>query len=127
MNVADSSPASCPSVASSISTVKPRRSAQRWYMRSSTSVQSCASVPPAPGVHFAHRVELVVLAREQRLQLQRTQSGPELVDRLDQLGVESAGVGRLLGQLQEGAGVVQRRAQPVELVEVVGDPAQLPW
>src|ERR1700722_18170878 len=48
MKVAESNPASCPSVASSTSTVKPRRSAQRWYIRRSTSVQSWASVPPAP-------------------------------------------------------------------------------
>jgi hypothetical protein len=76
-------------------------------------------------VHFAHRVELVVLAREQRLQLQRAEASPELVDRLDQFGGER-GVVRLVGQFQQGAGVFQRRAESVELVEVVGDPAQFP-
>ena len=30
------------------STLYPRRSAQRWYMRRSISAQSCDSVPPAP-------------------------------------------------------------------------------
>ena len=31
-------------------TLKPRRSAQRVYMRPSISAQSCASVPPAPAL-----------------------------------------------------------------------------
>ncbi len=48
MKVADVMPASVPSWTSSSSTSKPRRSAQRMYMRNSISVQSCASVPPAP-------------------------------------------------------------------------------
>src|ERR1039458_5097136 len=48
MNVAESRPASWPSVTSSISTSKPRRSAQRVYIRSIISAQSWASVPPAP-------------------------------------------------------------------------------
>src|SRR5664280_313202 len=48
MKVADIRPASCPSVASSTSMSKPRRSAQREYMRSIISAQSWASVPPAP-------------------------------------------------------------------------------
>ena len=48
VKVAELSPASVPSFTSSTSTVKPRRSAQRVNMRSSISVQSCASVPPAP-------------------------------------------------------------------------------
>ena len=41
-------PASSPGDASFISTLKPRRSAQRRYMRSSISAQSWESVPPAP-------------------------------------------------------------------------------
>jgi len=41
-------PASSPSVCSSISVSKPRRSHQRRYMRSSMAAQSCASVPPSP-------------------------------------------------------------------------------
>ena len=48
MKVADFIPASSPGDASFISTSKPRRSAQRRYMRSSISAQSCESVPPAP-------------------------------------------------------------------------------
>src|SRR6266699_1717930 len=48
MKVADVMPASVPPWTSSSSTSKPRRSAQREYMRNSISVQSCASVPPAP-------------------------------------------------------------------------------
>src|SRR5919112_1602244 len=41
-------PASSPSVYSITSSPKPRRSAQRWYMRASISAQSCESTPPAP-------------------------------------------------------------------------------
>src|SRR5215218_6633239 len=43
-------PASSPAVASSRSTLKPRRSAQRIIMRSTISAQSWASVPPAPAL-----------------------------------------------------------------------------
>src|SRR3954469_20851910 len=48
MNVADLMPASSPGDASSSSTWKPRRSAQRMSMRRSISAQSCESVPPVP-------------------------------------------------------------------------------
>src|SRR5215213_10142037 len=48
MKVADLRPASSPAEASFISTSKPRRSAQRRYMRSRISAQSWESVPPAP-------------------------------------------------------------------------------
>ena len=34
--------------ASISSALSPRSAAQRWYMRSSISAQSCASVPPSP-------------------------------------------------------------------------------
>ena len=42
-------PASSPGWRSMTSRLKPRRSVQRRYMRSSISAQSCDSVPPAPG------------------------------------------------------------------------------
>src|SRR5215218_2901832 len=48
MKVPDLSPASSPGEASTISTAKPRRSAQRRYIRSRISAQSWESVPPAP-------------------------------------------------------------------------------
>ena len=83
------------------------------------------------GVDFGHRVELVVLAREQRLQLERVEARAERVDRLDELdvegGVTGAGRGRLGRQLEEGVGVVERGPEAVELLEVVGDPAELAW
>ncbi len=50
MSVALLMPASSPGWKSMISRLKPRRSAQRRYMRSSISAQSCDSVPPAPGL-----------------------------------------------------------------------------
>src|SRR5215203_4280769 len=43
-------PASSPGLASSSSTLKPRRSAQRISIRSTISAQSWASVPPAPAL-----------------------------------------------------------------------------
>ena len=46
--VADFKPATSPSETSINSVLKPLLSAQRRYMRSNISVQSCASVPPEP-------------------------------------------------------------------------------
>ena len=48
VKVADFKPASSPGIVSVTTALKPSRSAQRRYMRSSISVQSWASVPPAP-------------------------------------------------------------------------------
>ena len=44
------SPASSPFRKSVTSTLKPRRSQNRWYMRKSISAQSWLSVPPAPAL-----------------------------------------------------------------------------
>ena len=81
-------------------------------------------------MHFAHRVELVVLTREERLQLECPEPRAHGVDGLDQLRVERGIVltlgGRLLGQLEQGVGVVERGAEGVELVEIGRDPPQLP-
>ena len=52
-------------------------------MRSSISAQSCASVPPAPGMQGHDRVAGVVLAPEHALQLEGGQRG---LDRLGDLG-----------------------------------------
>ena len=71
MKVADLRPASSPGDASFISTLKPRRSAQRRYMRRSISAQSWESVPPAPGAHRDHGVACVVAAAEQARLLER--------------------------------------------------------
>ena len=49
----------------------------------------------------------------------------ERVDRLDELSGERV-VGRLLRQFQQGAGIVEGGAEPLELAEVVGDAAQFP-
>ena len=48
VKVADLRPASSPGLASTRSTWKPLADAQRRYMRSRISAQSCASVPPVP-------------------------------------------------------------------------------
>ena len=48
MNSAELIPASVPTETESNSMLRPRRSAQRVYMRKSISAQSWASVPPAP-------------------------------------------------------------------------------
>ena len=62
-------------VTSSTSMSKPRRSAQRRYMRSSISAQSWASVPPAPAWISATASRVVVLAGEQRPQLELAEAG----------------------------------------------------
>ena len=69
MIVADLMPASSPSVSSSTSTSKFRRSPQRTYMRSNMRAQSQLSVPPAPECTSTIGIEAVRLARQQRLQL----------------------------------------------------------
>ena len=80
-------------------------------------------------MHFAHGVELVVLAGEQRLQLQRPESRAEGVDHVDQLGVERGVTGSLgggfLGELEQCLRVLERAAQRLELVQIGGDPPQL--
>src|ERR687888_374559 len=60
VKVADLRPASSPGLASRSSVLKPRRSAQRRYIRSTISVKSCASVPPELGARLLEqRPELV--------------------------------------------------------------------
>ena len=58
--MADLMPASSPGVESRTFVRKPLSSAQRRYMRSSISAQSCHSMPPAPGltVRIAFRLSL---------------------------------------------------------------------
>ena len=129
MNVAESSPASWPSVASSTSTVKPRRSAQRWYMRSSISVQSCASVPPAPACTSHTASSSSYSPEKSDCSSSALSRVCQRVDRLDQLGLER-GVTvalrrRLLGQLEQRPGVVEGSAQTVELLEIGRHPAEL--
>ena len=58
-------PAWSPAWMSWTSTSKPRRSAQRLYMRKSMSAQSHDSVPPAPGLDGEDGVVAVELAREE--------------------------------------------------------------
>ena len=80
-------------------------------------------------MHLAHGVELVVLAGEQRLQLQRPESRAEAVDHVDQLRVEGGVTrslgGGLLAELEQRLRVLERAAQSVELVEIGGDPSEL--
>ena len=70
VKVADLIPYSSPGLDSITSVLRPRCSAQRRYMRSSISAQSCASVPPASGLDRHDRVARVVLAGEERVLLQ---------------------------------------------------------
>ena len=83
------------------------------------------------GVHLAHGVELVVLAREERLQLERGEPGDECVEGLEQLRIERDVGGRarrrrLVRQLEECLRVIERGPEAVQLVEVGRDPAQFP-
>ena len=133
MNVADSSPASWPSVASSTSTSKPRRSAQREYMRSSISAQSWASVPPAPAWSSHDRVALVVCPLKQAAQSRARRAGRaslgdaavELVDERRVAGSPASALARELARAprrRRGAGAARRsrrgpsRARPSSVV-----------
>ncbi len=114
-------PASSPALASSSSTVKPRRSAQRMSMRSTISAQSCASVPPAPRVDRDERVAGVVGAGEQALLLERRRAGPRpVVELLGDLVVQRR---VLLGELEhrlEVADVAGERLPGVQATRGAG-------
>ena len=62
-------PASSPGCRSSSSSLKPLRSAQRAYMRSSISAQSCDSVPPAPALMLTSAPLPVVRPRQHAREL----------------------------------------------------------
>ncbi len=124
MNVADSSPASWPAVASSISTSKPRRSAHRWYIRSSISHQSWASVPPAPGVELGDGVVLVVLAGEEGAQLEIVEAAGQVVDEAGELAGDGV-VALLHHQLVEDLGVGEASTEVLEQRDVVADGTEL--
>src|SRR5437773_10716967 len=73
---------------------------------------------------LAYGVALVVLAAEQRPELELVETTVELRDGLRQLGLDRL-VGLLAGELVERLGVGEPAAQPFELVDVVLDPAEL--
>jgi len=75
MNVEDNSPASCPSVASSISTPNPTLGPARIHAQQHL-VQSWASVPPAPA-SIDDGVIGVVRSSEETLGLERGDLGFE--------------------------------------------------
>jgi hypothetical protein len=80
-------------------------------------------------VHLGHRVAVVVLAREERLQLEARHPGLEIVEGLLELLGQpllgrSAGLG-LVYQLVEHAGLVEAGGQLLEPGQVVGHPPEL--
>ena len=107
-------PASSPALASSSSTLKPRRSAQRISMRRTISAQSWASVPPGARVHGHERVARVVAAGEQALLLELGEApldGHELLlQALRELGV-------LVGELGEAREILRVGLQRAERLE----------
>ena len=85
-------PASSPSVRSSMSHLKPWRSAQRRYIRRSISAQSCASVPPAPAWIRQTAFCRVILPPKAELELQ-----------LRRALLDSLRLGRDLGAVSESS------------------------
>ncbi len=80
-------------------------------------------------MHLGHRVAVVVLAREEALQLELAEAAAECVDRRLELRAE-CGVGRgcgiaLVDELAQHHGVVEVRAQQLEAADVVGDATEL--
>ena len=94
VNVALFRPASSPGLASSSSTLKPRSAAQRSYIRSIISAQSCASVPPVPDWSVTTASPGVVLAVEQRRLLEPAELAPQRDDRRLDLGRHARGRAR---------------------------------
>ena len=98
VNVADFRPASSPGLASSSSIGNCRPAAQRSYIRSIISAQSCASVPPVPDWSVTTASPAVVLAVEERRFLQPLELTPQRGDRGGDLVVElAAELGQLAG------------------------------
>ena len=87
-------PASSPSEMSTTSGANERASAQREYMRSSISAQSCDSVPPAPDWSGQEGVMLVVLVTQQELKLQRSQADLQRADLAGNL-LQEIGIARV--------------------------------
>ena len=89
-----------PALASKDLRLEPRSAAQRRYMRSSISAQSCASVPPVTCMDLEDGVAPVVLAREERFLLEPGEIGLDghelLRDLALQLGVEPVQLLRVL-------------------------------
>ena len=114
MKVADLIPASSPSDASFISTSKPRRSAQRRYIRSSISAQSCESVPPAP-----ERTVTTASPESYSPLNRRASSSSASRDSIEaswrvELGGHLGVLGRHLGELAEVGGVGLEPAEGLE-------------
>ena len=80
-------------------------------MRSSISAQSCASVPPAPGVDRDDRVAGVVLAAEQAAQLGVLELAPRPRSSLLPRPRASASASPSSRQLEQHLGVVERLAE----------------
>ncbi len=118
MKLAERMPASWPSLTSSTSNSKPRRSAQRWYMRTIISAQSWASVPPSLAwisqTASCSSCSPVKSERSSRASSSALTAG----DHALQLGRHRV-VALLHGQLVQGLGVGDPALQVVEQVDVV--------
>ena len=84
-------------------------------MRSSISVQSWASVPPAPALQRDDGVAAVVLAREQGLLLQQRDLGLERRDRVVGLGQHGVVLADHLEQRRQVADLALEPAVGLEL------------
>ena len=120
MNVADRIPASWPAVTSSSSAEKPRRSAQRRYIRSSISAQSWASVPPAPAC-TSQTASRSSCSPENRLCSSRSSRArpSAATDPARSSSTEARASGpSAVGDLVERRGVVQLRGEAPEGLDV---------
>ena len=114
MKVADLSPASSPGEASFISTLKPRRSAQRRYIRSSISAQSWESVPPAPALMVTTASPASYAAGEEPLLLELGEPPLHGGDLVGQLGGHLLVLGGELGVFLEIADVDHELAEVLQ-------------
>ncbi len=112
-------PYSSPGLVSSISVLKPRSAAQRRYMRSSISAQSCASVPPASAWIITTASPSSYSPLNSASSCSRSSSRPQRHDRRRDL------VGEALVHLEQLARVVVLARQAVVALEPPREPSVL--
>ena len=124
MNVAEVMPASCPSCVSSISTVEvlllgPTREHAQQHRGPVLRVGATGA-----RVHFADRVALVVLAAEQRAELEPVEGAPEIVELRRDLGLDRLVV-FLAPELEQRLHVGDAAVEVVDQLDVVAHRGEL--
>ena len=120
-------PASSPSLASFSSTLKPRFSAQRRYMRSSISAQSWLSVPPAPGWMLTMASPASNSPVKSRCSSSASRTPPTSADSrfdvLRQFVGDHLVLGLLGGHVEQQLELVHLRGELLEVLELALQPA----